>query len=94
MLTDEMTRLRSSIVALRNMRSAMMNELEQDNKTRKHAVSDLCRHFHSVRASMARRTKAERMTGLQNLKRVVNTHRQAMRSDLAGVRQVWSRKGT
>ncbi len=46
MLTDEMTRLRNSILAMRNMRSAMMNELEQANKARKRAVSDLCRHFH------------------------------------------------
>ena len=92
MLTDEMTRLRSSIVALRNMRSAMMNDLEQGNKTRKGAVSDLCRHFHSARASMARRAKAERIAGLQNLKRVINTHRQVMRSDLAGVRRVWAPK--
>ena len=92
MLTDEMTRLRSSIVAMRNMRSAMMNDLEQGNKTRKHTVSDLCRHFHSARASMARRTKAERISGLQKLKRALNTQRQTMRSDLAGVRQVWARR--
>jgi hypothetical protein len=92
MLTDEMTRLRNTIVSMRNMRSAMMSELEQANKTRKHAVSDLCRHFHSARASMARRTKADRIAGLQNLKRVVNAHRQSMRSDLIGVRQVWAGK--
>ena len=92
MLTEEMTRLRSSIVAMRNRRSAMMNELEQGNNARKSAVSDLCGHFHSARASMARRTKAERMAGLQNLKRSVNANRQAMRSDLRGVRQVWARK--
>ena len=92
MLTDEMTRLRSNILAMRNCRSAMMNELEQANRTRKRGVSDLCRHFQSARASMARRTKAERISGLQNLKRVVNTYRQTMRADLAGVRQVWTRK--
>jgi hypothetical protein len=91
MLTDDMTRLRGSILALRNMRSTMMNELEQGNRTRKRAVSDLCRHFHSARASMARRTKAERMTRLQNLKQVVNAHRQSMQSDLTGARKIWAR---
>jgi hypothetical protein len=89
MLTDEMTRLRNSILAMRNMRSAMMNELEQSNKARKRAVSDLCRHFHGARASMARRAKAERIAGLQNLKRVVNAHRQTMRSDLNGASRIW-----
>jgi len=92
MLTDQMTRLRTSILALRNMRNAMMNDLEQGNRTRKRAVSDLCRHFNGARASMARRTKCERITGLQNLKRVVDAHRQTMRSDLTGVRQAWERK--
>jgi hypothetical protein len=90
MLTDEMTRLRSSILAMRNVRGAMMNELEQSNKARKRAVSDLCRHFHHARVSMARRAKAERIAGLQNLKRVVCAHRQALRSDLNGARQIWA----
>jgi hypothetical protein len=90
MLTDEMTRLRSSILAMRNMRSVMMFELEQTNKARKRAVSDLCRHFHGARTSMTRRAKAERIAGLQNLKRVVNAHRQTMRSDLNGAGRIWA----
>jgi len=89
MLTDEMSVLRSDIVAMRKARGAMMNELEQANMDRRRAVSDLCRHFRGARAGMARRSKSERVAGLQNLKRVVNGHRQAMRSDLAGVRKVW-----
>ena len=92
MLTDEMTRLRAGILALRSNRGAMMNALEQGNKTRKSAVSDLCRHFHGARSRMARRTKADRVAGLQNLKRAIDASRQAMRSDLAGVCLVWTRK--
>ena len=92
MLTDDMTRLQGDIVALRNMRNSLINELEQGNRDRKHAISELCAHFHNTRSGMARTTKAARAAGMQNLRRVVAAAREAVKSDVAGVRRVWVRK--
>lgn len=92
MLTDDMTRLQGDIVALRNMRNSLINELEQGHRDRKRTISEMCVHFHDARSSMARAAKAARQAALHNLRRAIAAGRQAVRSDVAGVRRVWIRK--
>ena len=92
MLTDDMTRLCDEIVALRKMRGTMMTELQHGAKGLTHNVTKLCAHFGRVRATMAKRTKNERLAFLNNLKRTVGAERREMRNDLAGARRAWAGK--
>ena len=92
MLTEDMTRLCDEIVAMRKMRSSMMTELQHGAKGLKHSVTTLCAHFGRVRTTMAKRTKNERLTFLNNLKRSVGAQRREMRNDLAGARRAWAGK--
>ena len=93
MLTEDMTRLCDEIVALRKTRGTMMTELQHGAKGLKHSVTKLCAHFGRVRATMAKRTKNERLTFLNNLKRTVGAQRREMRNDLSGARRAWAGKG-
>jgi len=90
MLTNDMTRLCGEILALRRMRGSLMSELQHGAKGRKQAVAELCAHIGSARASMARRTRNERVAFLNTLRRSVGAHRRDMRNDLAGARRVWA----
>jgi hypothetical protein len=94
MLTDDMTRLRNEILALRKMRGSMMSELQHGAKGLKHSVTKLCAHFGRARATMAKRTKNERTAFLNNLKRSVGAERRDMRDDLAGARRAWAGKSS
>jgi len=94
MLTEDMTRLCDEIVTLRKMRGSMMAELQHGAKGLKHSVTKLCAHFGRVRATMAKRTKNERLTFLNNLKRSVGAQRRDMRNDLAGARRAWAGKSS
>ena len=92
MLTEDMTRLCDEIVGMRKMRGAMMSDLQHGAKGLKHSVTKLCAHFGRVRATMAKRTKNERLAFLNNLKRTVGAERREMRNDLAGARRAWAGK--
>ena len=94
MLTDDTTRLCDEIVALRKARGAMIAELHHGAKGLKHSVTKLCAHFGRVRATMAKRTKNERLAFLNNLKRSVGAERRDMRNDLAGARRAWAGKSS
>jgi type IV secretory pathway TrbL component len=94
MLTDDMTRLCDEIVAMRKMRGSMMTELQHGAKGRKHSVTKLCAHFGRVRATMAKRTKNERVAFLNNLKRTVGAQRRDLINDLAGARRAWAGKSS
>jgi hypothetical protein len=94
MLTDDMTRLCDEIVAMRKMRGSMMNELQHGAKGLKHSVTKLCAHFGRVRATMAKRSKNERLAFLNNLKRTVGAQRRDIRNDLAGARRAWAGKSS
>lgn len=83
MMTDDITRLRGEIVALREARGAMMRGLAREHKDRSQSVFQFCAHIHSAHADMAKRTKTERLAFLRNLKR-------AMQKDLAGARRAWA----
>ena len=90
MLTDDMTRLSREIHALRKMRGSLMHELQHDAKGLKQTVAKMCTHFGRARMTMAKRTKHERVTFLNNLKHLVGAQRQEMRDDLAGARKAWA----
>ena len=92
MLTEDMTRLCDEIVAMRKMRGNMMTDLQHGAKGLKHTVTKLCAHFGRVRATMAKRTKHERLVFLNNLKSTVGAQRREMRNDLAGARRAWAGK--
>jgi hypothetical protein len=90
MLTDDMKHLCGEILALRNNRDDLMNHLARESRDRSKAVAGLCGQFASMRAAMGRRTKSERMSFLNNLKRTVAAQQRAVQSDLAGVRRIWA----
>ena len=90
MLTEDMTRLRGEINALRKMRGSMMTELQHDAKGLKKTVAGMCAHFTRSRMTMAKRSKHERVAFLNNLKRTVGAQRRDMSNDLAGARRAWA----
>jgi hypothetical protein len=92
MMTEDMTRLRGEINAMRSTRASLMSELKHGAKDLKHTVTKLCTHFGRARTMMAKRTKHERVAFLNNLKRSVDTQRRDMRNDLAGARRAWTGK--
>jgi hypothetical protein len=94
MLTDDMTRLSREIHAMRKMRGSLMHELQHDAKGLKQTVAKMCTHFGRARMAMAKRTRHERVTFLNNLKRSVDAQRQEMRDDLAGARKAWAGKSS
>jgi phage-related minor tail protein len=93
MLTDDMTRLCGEIVAMRTARGGLMHELQHDTKARNRAVVKLCAHFGRARATMAKRSKNERMAFLNNLKHSVAARQRELRNDLTGARRAWAGKG-
>ena len=94
MLADDMKSLCNEILAMRNMRGNLMGELQRETQGRKQAVTELCAHFGSARASMARRTKDERVAYLNSLNRSVGAHLRETRNDLAGARRAWAGKSS
>ncbi len=92
MLTEDTVRLRDEIVAMRDARGSLMNDLQKDTKSRKKAVTQLCSHFGHARAKMAKQAKHARLTFLDDLKRSVGALRKDMTDDLAGARKAWAGK--
>ena len=92
MLTEDMTRLCSEIVAQRRLRGSMMSDLQRGAKERKQAMGEFCANTGSARMAMAKRTKNERVAFLNGLRRSVGAHRREMRNDLAGARRAWAGK--
>ena len=92
MLTDDTIRLRNEIIAMRNVRGNLMNDLQKETKSREKTISQLCSHFTHVRAKMAKQTKHERLTFLNSLKRSVGVLRKDVTDDLAGARRAWAGK--
>ena len=85
MLTNDMTRLSGEIRGLRGQRAALISDLQNGARELKKNVTDLRAHFHRARTTMAKRTRNERLT-------TVNNRRRDMRNDLAGVRRAWAGK--
>jgi hypothetical protein len=93
MLTDDMTRLCGEIVSMRRMRGSLMGQLHNEAADRKQAVAEMCSHLGEARLAMAQRTKNERVTFMNNLRRTVGAQCREMRNDLAGARRAWAGTG-
>ena len=91
-LTSHVAQLCGEIVSSRNQRHALNENLAQETRHLKTAVSDMCADFAGLRRGMARSALNERQAFLANLRRAVHTQRCDMQTDLAGVRKAWAGK--
>jgi len=88
-LTDDMTRLRGEVDALRSDRGAMMQELARGAKDLASSVSAMQAGFAAAHATMARKTGKARAAYVAKIKRQVGRMRKETAADLAGANQVW-----
>ncbi len=88
-LTDDMTRLRGEVDALRGERGALMQNLAQGAKDLASSVSAMQSGFAAALATMARKTGIARATYVATIKRQVGRMRKENAADLAGASQVW-----
>ena len=88
-LTDDMTRLRGEVDALRSDRGALMQELARGAKDLASSVSAMQSGFADAHATMARKTGRARATYVARIKRQVGRMRKENAADLAGASQVW-----
>jgi len=91
-LTDDMTRLRGEVDALRSDRGALMQELARGAKDLASTVSAMQADFAAAHATMARKTGKARASYVAKIKRQVGRMRKETSSDLAGARRAWSGK--
>ena len=88
-LTDDMTRLRGEVDALRSDRGALMQDLARGAKDLASTVSTMQVDFAAAHATMARKTGKARVTYVARIKRQVGRMRKENAADLAGASQVW-----
>ena len=88
-LTDDMTRLRGEVDALRSDRGALMQDLARGAKDLASTVSAMQADFAAAHATMARKTGKARVTYVARIKRQVGRMRKENAADLAGASQVW-----
>ncbi len=88
-LTDDMTRLRGEVDALRSDRGALMQDLARGAKDLASTVSTMQADFAAAHATMARKTGKARVTYVARIKRQVGRMRKENAADLAGASQVW-----
>ena len=92
-LTEHLTQLRKEILALRSARQGLAQVLERETEERRADVSQTLANFSKNFAARARKTKADRLSSLSDLKRTVNGLRADIHTDLNGIRQAWSASG-
>ena len=88
-LTDDMTRLRGEVDALRSDRGALMLDLARGAKDLASSVSAMQSGFATAHATMAKKTGRARATYVSRIKRQVGRMRKENAADLAGASQVW-----
>jgi len=88
-LTNDLTRLRNEVLALRSARQGLMHDLQQETEGRRDDVSRMLANFSKDLSAVARRTKADRLGSISVLKRTVSDILTGVRTDLSGVRQAW-----
>ena len=93
-LTEHMTQLRNEILDLRSARQGLVQALKRETETRRADVSQTLANFSKSFAAQARRTKADRLGSLSDLKRTVNGLRTEVHTDLSSIRQAWRALGT
>jgi hypothetical protein len=92
-LTEQLTQLRNEILDLRSARQGLAQTLERETEERRADVSQTLADFSKNFAARARRTKADRLGSLSDLKRTVNGLRTDVHTDLSSIRQAWSALG-
>jgi hypothetical protein len=93
-LTEHLTQLRNEILALRSARQGLAQVLERETEERRADVSQTLANFSKSFAAQARRTKADRLGSLSDLKRTVGGLRTEVHTDLSSIRQAWRALGT
>jgi hypothetical protein len=88
-LTDDMTRLRGEVDALRSDRGALMQDLAHGAKELAFTVSAMQADFAAAHAAMARKTRKERASYVTKIKKQVGRMRKENASDLAGAARAW-----
>ena len=88
-LTNDMTRLRGEVDALRSDRGALMQELARGAKNLASSVSAMQADFAAAHATMARKTGKARAAYVAKIKRQVGRMRKENADDLAGASHVW-----
>jgi hypothetical protein len=84
-----MTQLRNEILELRSARQGLVQALERGIEQRRAEVSQTLAKFSKSFAAQARRTKADRLSSLSDLKRTVEGLRAEVHTDLSSIRQTW-----
>ncbi len=92
-LTEQLTQLRNEILDLRSARRGLAQTLERETEERRADVSQTLGDFSKNFAARTRKTKADRLSSLSDLKRTVNGLRAEVHTDLSGIRQAWSASG-
>jgi hypothetical protein len=93
-LTERLTQLRNEILALRSARQGLTHALERETEERRADVSQMLANFSKSFGAAARRTKADRLGSISDLRRMVNRLQTEVHTDLSGVRQAWRALGT
>jgi len=93
-LTNDLTRLRNEVLALRSARQGLIHDLERETEERRGDVSRMLAGFSKGFGAVARRTKADRLGSISDLKRTVTDLLTEVRTDLGGARQAWLALGT
>jgi hypothetical protein len=93
-LTDDLTRLRNEVLALRSARQGLIHDMERETKARQAEVSRMLANFSKGLGAVARRTKTDRLRSISDLKRTVTDLVTGVRTDLSGIRQAWLVLGT
>ena len=88
-LTDDMTRLRGEVDALRSDRGALMQELARGAKELTSTVSAMQADFAAAHNAMARKSRRERASYVARIKKQVGRMRKETSSDLDGARRAW-----
>ena len=88
-LTDDMTRLRGEVDALRSDRGALMQELARGARDLASTVSAMRADFVAAHTTMAGKTGEARASYVAKIKKQVGRMRKENASDLAGASRAW-----
>lgn len=88
-LADDTTRLCDEIRSLRGSRETSRGGREASLRSLKDGVARLRESFHNAHAQMARKTKADRLVSVSNVRKEVSRLRKELSSDLAGAHKAW-----
>ena len=91
-LTDDMTRLRGEVDALRNARGALMQDLARGARAMADEVSAMRADFAHAHATMAKKAKRERVAYVTGIKKRIGRMRKKFADDLDGARRAWCGK--